>query len=243
MISVTFKREILVNGANSSKTIEFHDGQVVGLFGKNGAGKTTLLRSIMGVPPYNAQIEKCVVDGKPFSEKSYGDIAYITDGLYLFDEMNAMEHMKFFKDFYKKFNEERFAKLIDMFELDKNVSVKDYSKGQRSKLELALGFCKGTKYIIMDEPFIGNDPFMRNDFLKIMAGLLEDDSIVIIATHYLEEIENFIDRALFMVNRGIVKDVTMDEIFDSGSNLINTARETFGIDENRVLRLFLEENE
>ena len=101
MISLTFKHEILVNGANSSKTIEFHDGQVVGLFGKNGAGKTTLLRSIMGVPPYNSQIESYIVDGKPFSEKSYADIAYITDGLYLFDEMNAKEHMKFFKDFYK----------------------------------------------------------------------------------------------------------------------------------------------
>ena len=243
MISLTFKNEILVNGANSSKTIEFHDGQVVGLFGKNGAGKTTLLRSIMGVPPYNSQIESYIVDGKPFSEKSYADIAYITDGLYLFDEMNAKEHMKFFKDFYKNFNEERFAKLLNMFELDEKEMVKNYSKGQRSKLELALGFCKGTKYIIMDEPFIGNDPFMRKDFLKIMAGLLEEDSIVIIATHYLEEIENFIDRALFMVNRGIVKDVTMDEIFDSGSNLVNTAKETFGIDENRVLRMFLEENE
>ena len=46
-----------------------------------------------------------------------------------------------------------------------------------------------------------------------------------------------------MVNRGIVKDVTMDEIFEGGSNLISTAKEVFGIDEKRVLRMFLEENE
>ena len=243
MISVTFKHNILVNGEQSGKTIEFHKGQVVGLFGKNGAGKTTFLRSIMGMPPYSSQIEKCLVDDKIFSEKSYGNMVYITDGQYLFDEMNAMEHMNFFKDYYKNFDKERFNKLLDMFELDKKTLVKEYSKGQRSKLELALGFCKGAKYIIMDEPFIGNDPFMRNDFLKIMAGLLEDDSIVIIATHYIEEIENFIDRALFMVNKGIVKDLTVDEIFESGSNLINTAKEVFGIDENRVLRMFLEENE
>ena len=243
MISVTFKHEIMVNGENSSKTIDFQKGQVVGLFGKNGAGKTTFLRSIMGIPPFNSQIEQCLVDDKPFSEKSYEDMVYITDGIYLFDEMTAREHMNFFKNYYKNFNEERFANLLDMFELDEKMAVKNYSKGQRSKLELALGFCKGAKYIIMDEPFIGNDPFMRNDFLKIMAGLLEDDSIVIIATHYLEEIESFIDRALFMANRGIVKDATMDEILESGSNLINTAKMVFGIDDNRVLRMFLEENE
>lgn len=243
MIRVNFNYEIVVNGKNSRKTLELNDGQIIGLFGKNGAGKTTLLRSILGIPPYNKQIEKCMVDGNGFSEKSFADIAYITDGQYLFDEMTAKEHMMFFKDYYKNFNVERFEKLLVMFELDEKAVVKDYSKGQRSKLELALGFCKGTKYIFMDEPFIGNDPFTRKDFLKIMAGMLNEDSTVIIATHYLEEIENFIDRALFMVNRGIVRDVTMDEIFESGSNLINTAREVFDIDENRVLRMFLEENE
>ena len=243
MIRVISNNEIIVDGKNSSKALEINDGEIIGLFGKNGAGKTTFLRSILGIPPYNKHIEKCTIDGNKFSENSFADIAYITDGQYLFDEMTAKEHMMFFKDYYENFNVERFEKLVEMFELDKKAIVKDYSKGQRSKLELALGFCKGTKYIFMDEPFIGNDPFTRKDFLKIMAGMLNDDSTVIIATHYLEEIENFIDRALFMVNRGIVKDVTMDEIFDNGSNLINTAKEVIGIDDNRVLRMFLEENE
>ena len=72
--------------------------------------------------------------------------------------------------------------------------VKNFSKGQRTKLELVLGFSVGVKYIMMDEPFLGNDPFARNDFLKIMAGL------------------------------------------------IDIAKEIFGIDDNRVVSLFLNEN-
>lgn len=168
-------------------------------------------------------------------------MVYVTDGEYLYDDMNALEHKKFFASFYKGFNGERFDKLMELFKLEIDNPVKNYSKGQRSKLELALGFSKGAKYILMDEPFLGNDPFMRNDFLKIMAGLLDEDSILVIATHYLEEIESFIDRAVFMDYHKIVKDMSMDEIFENGSTLMSTAKEIFGVDDNRVLELFKEE--
>ncbi len=241
MISITYKQYISDGSKNFGRTVEFHNGQVVGVFGKNGSGKTSFLKTIMGMPPYVSDLERHIVDDKPFSHKSLNNMVYVTDGQYLYEDMNAAEHKKFFSHFYPGFNSERFDKLLELFELEKSVPVKKYSKGQRSKLELALGFCKGAKYILMDEPFLGNDPFMRNDFLKIMAGLLDEDSILIIATHYLEEIENFIDRAVFMDDRRIVKDVPMDEILESGSNLINTAKEVFGIDDNRVLSLFFEE--
>lgn len=210
---------ISISFEDSTKILEIPDGQVVGLFGKNGSGKTTLLKKIHD-----------------------SNMVYITDGQSLFDEMTALDHKKFFSHFYDKFNAERFDKLMELFELEKDNLVKNYSKGQRSKLELAIGFCIGSKYILMDEPFLGNDPFMRSDFLKIMAGLLEDDSILIIATHYLEEIENFIDRAVFMNYHKIVKDITMEELIDNGSNLLDTAREVFGVDDNRVMSIFLEEN-
>ena len=130
---------------------------------------------------------------------------------------------------------------MELFELETDNQVKNFSKGQRSKLELALGFSTGVKCILLDEPFLGNDPFTRNDFLKIMAGFIDEDSILVIATHYLEEIENFIDRAIFMNEYKIVKDISMEELANSGSNLLDTAREIFGVDENRVLSLFLED--
>lgn len=233
MINITFKKY--------TQKLDLHKGQVVGLFGKNGSGKTTLMKQIMGMPPYAKELEKHIVDGKPFSYECFNKMVYVTDGEYLYDDMTALEHKKFFASFYKGFNGERFDKLMELFELEIDNPVKNYSKGQRSKLELALGFSKGAKYILMDEPFLGNDPFMRNDFLKIMAGLLEEDSILVIATHYLEEIESFIDRAIFMDYHRIVKDMSMDEMFESGSSLISTAKEIFGVDDNRVLELFTEE--
>ena len=241
MISITFRDELIDGIKNPGKTFDFQNGQIVGLFGKNGSGKTTLLKTIMGMPPFNDDLTSRMIDGKPFSKKNLEDMVYITDGLFLYDDMNACDHGNFFAAFHKKFNMERFDKLIELFELDPYMPVKKYSKGQRSKLELALGFSKGAKYLLLDEPFIGNDPFMRNDFLKIMAGLLDEDSILIIATHYIEEIQNFIDRAIFMHERRIVRDVMMDEILESGSTLMDNAKEVFEVDEDRVANLFSEE--
>lgn len=240
MISITFKDELVDGIRNYGKKINFENGQIVGLFGKNGSGKTTLLKTMMGMPPFATDLAEHIIDDKEFSYKSLEDMVLITDGQYLYDDMTAYEHGKFFAGFYKKFNNERFNKLLELFEIDSKMPVKKYSKGQRSKLELALGFSKGAKYLLLDEPFIGNDPFMRNDFLKIMAGFLEEDSILIIATHYLEEIENFIDRAIFMHERRIIRDVMMEEILENGSSLIEEAKEIFEVNEDRVMELFSE---
>lgn len=166
MISITYKQYIADGSRDFGRTVEFHNGQVVGVFGKNGAGKSSFLKTIMGMPPYAADLERHVVDDKPFTYESLGNMVYVTDGQYLYEDMNAVEHKKFFSHFYSRFNSERFDKLLELFELDEDIPVKKYSKGQRSKLELALGFCKGAKYILMDEPFLGNDPFMRNDFFE-----------------------------------------------------------------------------
>lgn len=234
MINIEFRE--------SARTLKLHKGQVVGLFGKNGSGKTTLLKQIMGVTPYAKYLIKHEVDGKSFSHKSLSNMIYITDGQCLYEDMTAKEHKEFYKDFYINFNDERFNKLMEFFELESDNLVKNFSKGQRSKLELVLGFSVGAKYIMMDEPFLGNDPFARNAFLKIMAGFIDEDSILVIATHYLEEIENFIDRAIFMDEYKIVKDISMDEIADSGVHLIDIAKEIFGVENNKVMSLFLDDN-
>lgn len=233
MISIEFKEY--------TKILDLYKGQIVGLFGKNGSGKTTLLKQIMGITPYANHLSKHEVDGKNFSYKSLTDMIYITDGQSLYEDLTATEHKRFYKNFYKSFNDERFDKLMELFELEDDNPIKNFSKGQRSKLELVLGFSVGVKYIMMDEPFLGNDPFARNDFLKIMAGLIDEDCILVIATHYLEEIENFIDRAVFMDEYRIVKDISMDEIADNGGSLIDMAKEIFGVDDNRVISLFLNE--
>ena len=63
---------------------------------------------------------------------------------------------------------------------------------------MILALCQGADYILMDEPFAGNDVFNREDFYKVLLGILEPTEAVILSTHLLEEVQNFISRAVLL---------------------------------------------
>ncbi len=232
-------KELNFNYAESTGVYRFdldiNDGEIIGLFGQNGAGKTTLLKLLAGIiKPLSGEI---LFDEKELDYNLYNDIAYISEELSLFSEWSVDEHKIFYKTAFNKFDEERFRKLILFFELDMGKKVKNFSKGQKAKLELAIGFSKGAKYIFLDEPFLGSDPLVRADFLKIMAGLIKGDDIIFIATHLLSEIEQFIDRSIFIKYGRKIGDYSSDEILEKGG-LINVSKEVFNYDRKKIDELF-----
>ncbi len=204
--------------------LEIPSGQIVGLFGENGAGKTTLIKNIVGI--LKPQKGTVTINDEKLNYKHYNDIACISEELSLFLEWDIAEHLAFYENAFEKFDAERFEKLVEFFELSKEGKVKSFSKGQKAKLELAIGFAKKAKYIFMDEPFLGSDLFTRANFLKLMAAFLEDDDTVVIATHALGEIEQFIDRAIFMKYGKIEGDYPIDEITQKGG-LIAVAKNIY----------------
>ena len=71
----------------------------------------------------------------------------------------------FLEDYYDRFNRERYLKLLEYFELaQKAKKHAHFSTGQKAKLEISIGFSKGCRYLLLDEPFLGNDVFTRRDF-------------------------------------------------------------------------------
>ncbi|MFI3326314.1 MAG: ABC transporter ATP-binding protein [Clostridia bacterium] len=213
--------------------LQIQKGQVIGLFGENGMGKTTLIKLLVGIykPQKGGEI---LYGGKKLDYKMYNEIAYISEELSLFDDWNIYDHRDFYQLAYENFNYERFNKLLKFFNLAKEMEkVKTFSKGQKAKLELAIGFSKGAKYIFMDEPFLGSDALTRADFLKIMAGFMEEDDTIIIATHLLTEIEQFIDRAIFMRYGKIKADYTAEQLLEN-NGLMETAKEIFEYDPNKI---------
>ena len=139
------------------------DGSVVGLFGANGAGKSTLLRLIAGlISPTSGEV---TIDGRA-PAKSRERIAYMTEAGSWFPGLGVEEHADFLEDFYPYFDRERYFKIAEFFELPFNKKARAMSKGQRAKLETAIGFSKGAELLLLDEPFLGKDIFSRSDFLK-----------------------------------------------------------------------------
>lgn len=206
-------------------------GQIIGLFGENGAGKTTLMKCILGFLRYTGEI---TLDGAPISRKNIVRLSFATNEHSFFPNLDATAHKEFYQQHFPKFNEKRFDGLMEFFELPKHKALRHFSTGQKNQFEVIMSLCQGADYILMDEPFAGNDVFNREDFYKVLLGILEPTETALLSTHLLEEVENFIGRAVLIRRGKIVGDVSMLELEESGKGLMDYVKDTYHYRADRV---------
>ena len=208
-------------------------GEIIGLFGENGAGKTTLMKCILGLLNYDGSVR---LDGEPVTRKNIGRFAFATSEHSFFPDLSANGHAAFFADHFGTFRQKRFDGLMDFFQLPKNKAIRSFSMGQQNQFEVVLALSQGADYILMDEPFAGNDVFNREDFYKVMAGILEPDETVILSTHLIEEVSDFVGRAILIHQGHIVGDATADELDDKGLSLMEYIKKTYNYRSDRVVK-------
>ncbi len=214
-------------------------GEIIGLFGENGAGKTTLMKSILGFISYKGDI---TLDGKKINEKNIAKISFATSEHSFFQNLTANAHKDFYEEHFPNFSEKRFNSLMDFFELKKNKPTRSFSTGQKNQFEVILALSQGADYILMDEPFAGNDIFNREDFYKVLLGILEPNETVLLSTHLIEEVSDFIGRAILIRKGKIIADKTTLELEDEGKNLITFIKETYNYRSDRVSKALDELN-
>ncbi len=208
-------------------------GEIIGLFGENGAGKTTLMKCILGFKMYRGQI---TLDGEPINEKNIAKLSFATCEHSFFPNLSAQGHKEFYMEHFENFSEKRFKGLMEFFELPMHKALKGFSTGQKNQFEVILSLCQGADYIFMDEPFAGNDVFNREDFYKVLLGILEPNETVLLSTHLIEEVSDFIGRAILIRKGKIVGDVSVSELEENGKTLISYIKETYNYRADRVSR-------
>ena len=208
-------------------------GEIVGLFGENGAGKTTLMKCVLNLLRYEGKI---TLDGEPITRKNIAKLSFATCEHSFFPNLTAESHLVFYKEQFPTFREKRFRALMEFFELPRNKNIKSFSTGQKNQFEVILALCQGADYILMDEPFAGNDVFNREDFYKVLLGILEPQETVILSTHLLEEVEQFISRAVLLRKGEIVGDVTTLELQEQGKDLMTYVKEVYSYKADRVMK-------
>lgn len=208
-------------------------GQIIGLFGENGAGKTTLLKCILGLHPYHGEI---TLNGEPITPKNIAKISFATSEHSFFPNLSPREHMIFYKEHFELFSEKRFYGLMEFFQLPYGKPLKSFSTGQKNQFEVILSLCQGADYILMDEPFSGNDIFNREDFYKVLLGILDSNETILLATHLIDEVSGFLDRAILIQEKRIGADISMEELEDSGLTLTEFMKKTYHYQNDRVSR-------
>ena len=214
-------------------SLELPQGQIVGLFGENGAGKTTLMKCILGYLPCQGEV---TLDGEPITRRNIQRLSFATCEHSFFPALSPAGHRDFMELHFPRFNTRRFDALMEFFELPMHKRLRQFSTGQKNQFEVILGVSQGADYLLMDEPFAGNDVFNREDFYKVLLGILEPEETVLLSTHLLEEVEHFISRAVLIRKGEIVGDMAMEDLEDQGRSLMDYVKETYHYQADRVSR-------
>ena len=171
------------------------DGQIVGLLGENGCGKTTLLKVLGGVLKYEGDVK---IAGYTPSFQSKAHVSFLPDTSFLPVSSSVDYCIRLYNDFFADFNEEKARDLIGYFGLTNSQKLKEMSKGMKEKLQIALAMSRDARVFLLDEPISGVDPAARQVILDGIVRNLESDSLVLISTHLIHDLEPILDGVVMM---------------------------------------------
>ena len=184
-------------------SFEMREGSIMGLVGINGAGKTTLLRLMSGV--YTPDKGEILCEGESIGlEESRRKLFFLPDDPYYTGHTTATSLFKMYKVFYPEMNFFDFYKQLKEFGLDEKKPIRNFSKGMRRQLYVAIALAVKPKYLLLDEAFDGLDPLARLAFKQAVNRAVEEDGMgVIISSHSLRELEDFCDCYTLIDNKTI----------------------------------------
>ena len=195
-ISKQYKDKMAVNHIS----IKLQKG-IYGLLGENGAGKTTLMRMLCGIlKPSSGTI---AFDGIDVSEEEYRSIlGYLPQDFGYYPEFTAVDFLLYFaalKGIPKVQARRRVNELLSLVSLEDvgKKKIKNFSGGMKQRLGIAQVLLNNPKLIILDEPTAGLDPKERVKFRNLI-NTLGKESIVLLSTHIVSDIENIADQVLIM---------------------------------------------
>ena len=194
-------------------SLRLHNG-VFGLLGTNGAGKTTLMRMLCGIlQPTSGTI---TFDGIDVSEEGYRAIlGYLPQDFGYYPEFTAMDfllYMAALKGLPKKSAKRRANELLELVGLQDmgRKKIKTFSGGMKQRLGIAQALLNNPKLLILDEPTAGLDPKERVRFRNLIQQLGKD-SIVLLSTHIVSDIEHIADEVLMMKDGALIYHGVWDE--------------------------------
>ena len=176
-------------------------GTICGLVGENGAGKSTTIRLLMGAlqpDSGTASVLGTNVSSPEFREVKE-DVGVVLDEAYFPESLNAAQVGKIMAATYCQWDQKLYDSYLKRFDLPEKKQFKDFSRGMRMKLAIAVALSHQPKLLVLDEATAGLDPIVRDEVLDIFNEFTrEEDHSILISSHILSDLEKLCDYIAFI---------------------------------------------
>ncbi|HLZ43890.1 MAG TPA: ABC transporter ATP-binding protein [Candidatus Sulfotelmatobacter sp.] len=193
--------------------LRIEEGRIVGLIGPNGAGKTTLLNAILGLIPYQGELN--VLGRNPWAQRDelMRDVCFITDVAVLPRWMRVSQALDYVAGVHPRFDRVKAEGFLGRTTIRHFSKIRELSKGMVTQLHLALVMAIDARLLVLDEPTLGLDLLYRKQFYDSLLNDYYDRSrTIVVTTHQVEEVEHILTDLMFIDRGRIVLRCSMEEI-------------------------------
>ena len=211
-------------------------GTIVGYIGQNGAGKSTTIKLLLGLLNKDSGEIKILDEINPSSVGLKDKLGIVFDDLLVPEEMTLIDVEKFCSRVYSKWNNTSFYKFKAKFNLPEKKIIKNYSRGMKMKLSMAVALSHNAELLILDEATSGLDPIVREEILDLLLDFMQDENhTILISSHILSDLEKVADYIAFINDGKILFMETKDELKENYGICTLSNEEVTSIDEEAIV--------
>lgn len=175
-------------------------GCIMGLIGENGAGKSTTIKLILDmIHKDSGTITILGRDNEDNLRLTKEDLGVVMDDVGLPDCLNPRQVGKMMAGVYSRWDQAEYDRLLHKLQLPADKSFKDFSRGMKMKLGIAIALSHGSKLLLLDEATSGLDPVVRDEVVDMFLDFTRDEShAILISSHIVSDLEKLCDYVAFL---------------------------------------------
>lgn len=214
-------------------TFDLPAGCILGLVGENGAGKSTTLKLLMNaIPRDGGQVTVLGADNQsPGFLDTKQDIGVVLDEACFPEVITPKELGKIMGYAYQNWDQSQYEGYLARFRLPLNKKFKDFSRGMKMKLAIAVALSHQAKLLLLDEATSGLDPMVRDEILDVFNDFTrQEENTVILSSHIVSDLEKICDYIAFLHRGKLVLFEEKDRLLEEYAMVKGTAEQLEELD-------------
>lgn len=183
-------------------TISFDipEGSIVGLVGQNGTGKSTTIKAILElIQKDNGTVRFFDKEDQELNNAIRDQLGVVFDGSNFPESLTSQQLDGIFRNIYDKWESQLYFENLKKLELPQNKKIKEFSKGMKMKLSIAVAFSHHSKLLILDEATSGLDPIIRDEVLdEFLEFVNHSGGSILVSSHITSDLEKVADYIVFI---------------------------------------------